>query len=86
MAKKVKSLEKYLENVPQINLKMESLQAKIKELERWRTMEKKFQNILLPVKTYDIRLHTPDKNECQELVSKFEEKARKGLARMMEVK
>ena len=37
------------------------------------------------VKTYDIKLHTLASNECQELASKFEEKARQNLAVMMEV-
>jgi hypothetical protein len=34
MAKKVKALDKHLEIVFEINLKMESLQTKIKELEK----------------------------------------------------
>ena len=37
------------------------------------------------VNTYDIMLHTLDMNECQELASKFEEKVRQNLARMMEL-
>jgi hypothetical protein len=76
MPEKVKALEKHLEIVSQINLKMESLQVKIEELDKWRSMEKNVSSILPVVKTYDIRLHTIAMNECQELASKFEEKAR----------
>ena len=55
---KGKTLEKHLEIVCQSNLKMEYLQAKIEELEKWRNMEKNVPSILLIVKYYDIRLHT----------------------------
>ena len=55
---------------------MESLQAKIQELDKWRNMEKKVPCSLPLVKSYDIGLHTLDTNECQELDSKYEEKAR----------
>ena len=85
MAEKVKALEKHLEIVSQINLKIESLQAKIEELDKWRNIEKSFPSILPAVKSYDIKLHTLATNECQELDSKFEEKARKSLAGMMDV-
>ena len=85
MVEKIKSLEKHLEIVSQINLNMESLQVKIEELHRWRNMEKSFPRSLLAVKTYDIMLHTLATNESQELASKFEEKARKNLAQMMEL-
>jgi vacuolar-type H+-ATPase subunit I/STV1 len=85
MAEKVKSLEKHLEIMSQINLKMESLQTKTKELDRWNNMEKSVPSSLPVVKTYDIRLHTLAMNECQELASKFEEKARQSLEGMMEV-
>ena len=74
--KKVKALEKHLEIVSQINLKMESLQTKIEELDKWRNMEKIFPSSLPTDKAYDIRLHTLATNECQDLASKFEEKAR----------
>ena len=69
----------------QINLKMESLQVKIEELERWRKMEKSVPSSLPVVKTYDIRMHALAMKECQELASKFEEKARQNLAGMMEL-
>ena len=35
MADKVKALEKHLKIVSHINLKMESLQVKVEELEKW---------------------------------------------------
>ena len=65
MAEKVKSLEKHLEIVSEINMKMESLQMKIEELDRWRNMEKSVPSGLSTVKVYDIRLYTLDTNECQ---------------------
>ena len=85
MANKLKVLEKHLEIVSQINLKMESLQVKIEELDRWRNMEKSVMSSLPTVNTYDIRMHTLAMNECQELAYKFEEKARKNIFRMMEL-
>ena len=42
-------------------------------------------SLLTVVKTYDIRSHTLDTNECQELASKFKERARQSLAGMMDV-
>ena len=71
MAEKVKALEKHIEIVSQINLKMESIQAKIEELDKWRNMEKNVPSSLPVVKAYDTRLHTLATNECQELASKF---------------
>ena len=82
---KVKALEKHPEIVSQINLKMESLQTKIEELDRWRNMEKSVPSGLPGINVYDIRLHTLATNECQELASKFEERARQSLAGMMDV-
>ena len=38
MVEKVKSLEKHLKIVSHINLKMESLEVKIEEIDRWRKM------------------------------------------------
>ena len=40
MVDKVKILEKHLEIISQINLKMESMQVKIEEIDKWRKMEK----------------------------------------------
>ena len=64
---------------------MESLQTKIEDLDRWKNMEKGVLSGLLAIKAYDIRLHTLATNECQELASKFEERARKSLVEMMDV-
>ena len=72
----MKDLEKHLEIVSQINLKMESLQTKIEEFDKWRNMEKSVPNGLPTIKYYDIRLHTLATNEYQYLASKFEERAR----------
>ena len=85
MAEKVKAIEKQLELVSQINLKMESLQSKIKEIDNWRNMGKNVPSNLLTIKSYDIRLHTLATNECQEVASKFEEKARQSLPKMIDV-
>ena len=85
MEEKVKYLEKHLEILSQINLKMESLQVKIEDLEKWRNMENNVSSILPTVKTHGIRLHTLAMNECQELGSKFEEKDGQNLAGMMEL-
>jgi len=85
MVDKVKVLEKHLEIVSHINLKMGSLQVKIEELDKWRSIEKNVPSILQVIKSYDICLHTLPTSECQELASRFEEKARKNLAGMMEL-
>ena len=74
MAKKVKALEKHLDILSQINLKMESLQTKIEELDRWRNMEKNVPSGPLEIKDYGLRLHTLATIECQELASKFGER------------
>ena len=85
MTDKEKVLEKHLEIVSRINLKMESLQVKIKELHKWRNMEKNVPSSLPVIKTYEIRLRSLDMSECQEIASKFEEKAKQNLARIMEL-
>ena len=64
---------------------MESLQTKIEELDIWRNMEKSVPSGLPTIKDYDIRLHTLAINECQDLASKFEERARRSLVGMMDV-
>ena len=76
---KVKVLEKHLKIVSQINIKMKSLQVKIKELDKWRSIEKNVPSSLPVIKTYDIILHTLATSECQELASRFEERARQNL-------
>jgi hypothetical protein len=85
MADKVKVVEKHLKIVSQINLKMESLQVKIEELDKWRIIENNVPSILPVIKIYDISLHTLATTECQELASRFEERARHNLAGMMEL-
>ena len=57
MADKVKDLGKHLEIVSQINLKMESLQVKIEELDKWSNMEKNVSSSLPMIKTYDFSFH-----------------------------
>ena len=64
---------------------MESLQVKIEDLDKWRSMEKNVPSSLPVIKTYDISLHTLDTSECQELASRLEERARQNLAGMMEL-
>ena len=85
MDEKVKALEKHLDIVSHINSKMESLQVKIDKLDKWRNTEKSVPRFLPAIKAYDIKFHTLDMNECQELSSKFKEKARKSLTGMMNV-
>lgn len=85
MANKVKDLEKHLKIVRQINQKMESLQTKIEELDRWRNTKKNVPSVLPTIIDYDTRLHSLATNECQELDSKFESEARQSLAGMMNV-
>ena len=80
MEKKVKDLEKHIDIISQTNLKMESLQTKIEELDKWRNMEKNVPSSLSIVKYHDIRLHSLAANECQELASKFE----KNLGRILQ--
>ena len=79
MEEKVKSLEKHLDIVSQINLKMDSLQAKIEELDKQRNMDKNIPSIIYVVKAYAISLHTLATNECQELACKLEERRGKVL-------
>lgn len=85
MVDKVKVLENHLEIVSQINLKMESLQVNINELDKWRNIEKNVPSNLPVIKTYDISLHTLATSECQELASRFQERARQNVAGMMEL-
>ena len=59
----LKDLEKHLETTSQIYQSMESLQAKIEELEEWKNLEKNVLGDLPVIKSYDIRLHTLATNE-----------------------
>ena len=83
MTDKVKMVEKNLEIVSQINQKMISLQVKIKDLDKWRNIEKNVPSSLPVIRSYDISLHTLATNECQELASRFEENSRQNLVGMM---
>ena len=85
MVDKVKVLEKHLEIVSRINLKIESLQIKFKDLDKLRNMEKNVPSSLPVIKTYDISLHALAISECQKLASRFEERARQNLLGMMEL-
>ena len=85
MVDKVKALEKHVEIVSQVNLKMGSLQVKIEGLDKWRSIEKNVPSSNLSIKSYDISLHSLTTTECQELASRFEEKARQDLAGMTEL-
>ena len=64
---------------------MESLQVKIEELDKWRSIENNVASSLPVIKTYDIGLHTLDTSECREIASGFEERGRQNLARMMDL-
>ena len=85
MVDKIKALENHIEIASQINQKMESLQIKVKELDRWKNLEKIVPSGLPRIKAYDIRLHTLATNEHQEMDYKFEEKVKQSLAGMMNV-
>ena len=85
MDDKVKMVEKHLEIVSQINQRMKSIQVKIEDLDKWRSMEKNVHSSLLVSKNYDNSVHTLATNECQELTSRFEENARINLAGMMDL-
>ena len=85
MADKVKMVEKHLEIVSQVNQKMRSLQVKIEDVGKCRRMEKNVPIILPMIKNYDISLHTLATTECQDLTSRFEERARQSLARMTDL-
>ena len=76
MDDKVKMVENHLEIVSQINQKMRSLQVMIEDLDKWRRLENNVPSILLVIKSYDISLHTLATTDCQELASRFEERAR----------
>ena len=85
MVEMVKDLEKHLEIASQIHQSMESLQAKIEEVDECRSSKKNVPNILLELKSYDIMLHTLATHECQELASKFEEKVKQSIVGIMKI-
>ena len=85
MADKVKMIEKHLEIVSQTYQRMRDLEAKIVELEEWRSTEKNINSSLSMIKIYDITVYSMATEECQDLASRFEENARKYLAGMMDL-
>ena len=85
MADKVKMVEKHLEIVSWTYQRMRDLQAKIEDLEEWRSTKKNIPSILPMIKSYDISVHTLATTECRDLSSRFEENARKDLAGMMDL-
>ena len=64
MVDKVKMVENHIEIISQVNQKMRSLQVKIEDLDKWRSMEKNVHSILPLIKSYDISLHTLATSEC----------------------
>jgi uncharacterized radical SAM superfamily Fe-S cluster-containing enzyme len=84
MADRVKIIEKHLEIVSQTYQRMRDPQAKIVELEEWRSTEKNIPSSLPMIKSYDIMVHSMATAECLDLASRFEENAKKDLAGMME--
>ena len=85
MVDMLKALEKHLEVASQIHRSMESLQVKIEELEEWRSLKKSAYDGLLSLKSYDIMIHTFDTHECEEIASKFKEKVKQSIARLMKI-
>ena len=85
MADKMKMVEKHLEIVSQTNQRMRSLQVKIEDIDKWRSMENNVPTSLPVIKIYDISLHTLATSECQELTSIFEESTRQNIAGMMDL-
>jgi hypothetical protein len=64
---------------------MRDLQEKIIELDEWRSTKRDIPNSLPSFKSYDITVYSMAMEECQDLASRFEENARKYLARMMDL-
>ena len=85
IADKVKMIEMHLDIVTQTHQKIRDLQEKIIELDECRTTKRDIPNSIPSVKSYDIIVYTMAKEECQDLASRFEENARKDLARMMDL-
>jgi hypothetical protein len=75
MADKVKMIEKHLEIVSHTYQRMRDLQAKILQLEEWRSTEKNIPSSLPMIKIYDITVYSMVTEECQDLASRFEENA-----------
>ena len=71
MTDKVKMIEKHLKIFSQTYQRMRDLQAKIIELEEWRSTEKNIPSSLPMVKSYDIMVYSMDTMEGQDLASRF---------------
>ena len=85
MADKVKMVEKDLKIVSQTNKRMRDLQAKIEDLQEWRSMEKNVSSSFPTIKSYDISVHTLATTKCQELASRFKENYQKDIVGMMDL-
>ena len=85
MVDKVKMVEKHLEIVSQTYQRMRDLQAKIVELEEWRSTENNIPSSLPVFKSYDITVYSMATTKYQDLASRFEENARKDLIGMMDL-
>ena len=85
MTNKVKSIENHLKIVSQTYQRMRDLQEKIIELKECRSTEKYIPSSLPIIKSYDIMVHSIAAMKCQGLASRFEENARKNIARMMDL-
>lgn len=64
MADKVKMVEKHLEIVSQTYQRMRDLQAKIEDLEEWRSTENSIPSSLPVIKSYVISVHALATTEC----------------------
>lgn len=64
---------------------MRSLQVKIEDLYKWRSMQKNVPSSLPLITSYDISLHTLATTKCQYLASRLEERSTQSLARMMDL-
>ena len=60
-------IEKHLDIVSQTHQKMRDLQEKIIEPDEWRSTKKDIPISLPSVKSYDIKIYTMAKEECQDL-------------------
>ena len=64
MDDKVKMIENHLEIVSQTYQRMKDLQAKIVELEEWRSTKNDIPSSLPTTKSYDIIVYTMATKEC----------------------
>ena len=81
----MKMVQKHLEIVSQTNQRMRSLQAKIEDLDEWRSMEKNVPSSLSVFKGYDVNFLTLATTESQDLASRFEENVKQNIVGMMDL-